>query len=104
MKVLLNFGPPSAYDRLAALRERGDLAVEEVQQQARTTIESAQAELYVMAELERVDRQKEVVRARKRAAEMRAEEARQAELAASEARAAARAAAEARAAEAAIAA
>jgi hypothetical protein len=104
MKVLLNFGPPSAYDRLAALRERGDMEVEEVQQQARTTIEAAQAELYVMAELERVDRQKEVVRARKRAAEMRAEEARQAELAASEARAAARAAAEARAAEAAIAA
>ena len=75
MKVLLNFGPPSAYDRLAALRERGDLEVEEVQQQARTQIEAAQAELYVMAELERVDRQKEVVRARKRAAEMRAEEA-----------------------------
>jgi hypothetical protein len=104
MKVLLNFGPPSAYDRLAALRERGDLAVEEVQQEARTTIESAQAELYVMAELERVDRQKEAVLARKRAAEARAEEARLAEVRAAEARAAARAAAEARAAEAAVAA
>ena len=104
MKVLLNFGPPSAYDRLAGLRERGDLAVEEVQQQARTTIEAAQAELYVMAELERVERQKDAVRARARAAQARAEEVRQAEAAAAEARVAARAAAEARAAEAAVAA
>ena len=35
VKLLLNFGPPSAYDELAALRDRGDVEVEELQKQSR---------------------------------------------------------------------
>ena len=54
MKVLSNFGPPSAYDRLTALRDGGNLDVEQVQQQARRELEAAQAELLVIAERERV--------------------------------------------------
>lgn len=68
MKVLLNFGPPSAYDRLTALRDRGDIAVEELQQEARREVEEAQTELLVMAERDRVERQKEALRARRRRA------------------------------------
>jgi hypothetical protein len=89
VKILLNFGPPSAYDRLTELRDRSDVAVEEVQQEARRTIEEANAELLVMAELERLERQKEAIQARRRAAEeRRAAEARRAEARAAEARAA----------------
>ena len=76
VKVLLNFGPPTAYDRLAALRERGDLAVEEIEQHSRTTVEQAKNELLIMAELERVERQKEAVLERHRVAEERLERAR----------------------------
>jgi hypothetical protein len=101
MKVLLNFGPRSTYDTLAEIRAEGDIAIEEMQQQARRTVEEVQQELYVMAEKERVDRQKEALEARRRAAQIRAEEARIADIRAAEARAAARAAVEARAAEAA---
>ena len=67
MKVLLNISPPTAYDRLAALRDRTDIDVEALQQEARRTVEQAQTELLVMAEQERVDRQKEAVKARRRA-------------------------------------
>jgi hypothetical protein len=67
MKVLLNVSPPTAYDRLAALRDRTDIDVEALQQEARRTVEQAQTELLVMAEQERVDRQKEAVKARRRA-------------------------------------
>jgi hypothetical protein len=67
MKLLLNFSPPSAYDRLAALRDRTDVDVEELQMDARKTVEQAQAELLVLAEKERVDRQKDAVLARRRA-------------------------------------
>jgi pyruvate-formate lyase len=89
VKILLNFGPPSAYDRLAELRDRSDVAIEEVQQEARRTVEEANAELLVMAELERLERQKEAIQARQRAAEeRRAAEARRAEARAAEARAA----------------
>jgi hypothetical protein len=101
MKVLLNFGPRSTYDTLAEIRAEGDIAIEEMQQQARRTVEEVQQELYVMAEKERVDRQKEALEARRRAAQIRAEEARIADIRAAAARAAARAAVEARAAEAA---
>src|ERR671921_2696808 len=59
MKVLLNFGPPSAYDKLTALRDSGDIDVEELQQDARREVEEAQAELLVMAERDRVERQKQ---------------------------------------------
>jgi hypothetical protein len=104
MKVLLNFGPRSTYDALADLRAEGDVAVEELQQQARREVQAAEQELYVLAEKERVERQRVVIEARRRAAALKAEEARIVELAASEARAAARAAVEARAAEAAMAA
>src|SRR4029453_11042660 len=55
MKVLLNFGPPSAYDKLSALRDSGDVDVEELQQGARREVEEAQAELLVMAEKDRVE-------------------------------------------------
>jgi hypothetical protein len=67
MKLLLNFSPPTAYDRLAALRDRTDIDVEELQMDARRQVERAQAELLVMAEQERVDRQKDGVRARREA-------------------------------------
>lgn len=67
MKLLLNFSPPTAYDRLAALRDRGDLDAEEIKLQARRTVEEAEAELLVLAEKERVDRQRDQVLARRRA-------------------------------------
>ena len=72
MKVLLNFGPPSAYDRLTALRDRGDVEIEELQQEARREVEEAQTELLVMAERDRVERQKEALRARRRRAVVQA--------------------------------
>lgn len=68
VKLLLNFGPPSAYDELAALRDRGDVEVEELQKRSRLEIAEAQEELLVMAEKERLDRQKEAVLARRRSA------------------------------------
>jgi Domain of unknown function (DUF4407) len=68
MKLLLNFSPPSAYDRLAALRDAGDVEIEELAQESRKTVAIAKEELLVMAEKERVDRQKEAILARRRAA------------------------------------
>jgi Domain of unknown function (DUF4407) len=67
MKLMLNFSPPTAYDRLAALRDRADLDGEEIKMQARRTVEEAEAELLVLAEKERVDRQRDQVLARRRA-------------------------------------
>jgi hypothetical protein len=67
MKMLLNFGPRSTYDRLTDLRDDGDLEVEQLQQSARIEVEQAVQELLVLAEKERVDRQKEQVLARSRA-------------------------------------
>ena len=66
MKLLLNFSPPSTYDRLTAMRDSADLDVEGLQQQARRTVEQAEAELLVLAEKERVDRQRDAVLARRR--------------------------------------
>jgi hypothetical protein len=68
MKLLLNFAPPSAYDRLAALRDSGDVEIEELAQESRLTVAQAKEELLVLAERERVDRQKEAILARRRAA------------------------------------
>ena len=68
MKLLLNFSPPSAYDRLAALRDNGDVEIEELAQESRRTVAQAKEELLVMAERERIDRQKEAIVARRRAA------------------------------------
>ena len=68
MKLLLNFSPPTAYDRLAALRDSGDVEIEELAQESRKTVAIAKEELLVMAEKERVDRQKEALLARRRAA------------------------------------
>jgi hypothetical protein len=68
VKLLLNFGPPSAYDELAALRDRGDVEVEELQKQSRIEVAQAQEELLVMAEKERLDRQKAAILARRRTA------------------------------------
>ncbi|SFL37179.1 DUF4407 domain-containing protein [Geodermatophilus ruber] len=68
MKLLLNFGPPSAYDRLAALRDAGDVEIEELQQGSRLSVAQAREELLVMAERERIERQKEAVLARRRTA------------------------------------
>ncbi len=67
MKMLLNVGPRSTYDRLSDLRDDGDLEIEQLQQSARLEVEQAQQELLVLAEKERVDRQKEQVLARRRA-------------------------------------
>jgi hypothetical protein len=68
MKLLLNFSPPTAYDRLAALRDTGDVEIEELAQESRKTVARAKEELLVMAERERIDRQKEALLARRRAA------------------------------------
>ncbi|MET0763337.1 MAG: DUF4407 domain-containing protein [Blastococcus sp.] len=68
MKLLLNFSPPTAYDRLAALRDSGDVEIEELAQESRRTVAVAKEELLVLAERERVDRQKEAILARRRAA------------------------------------
>jgi hypothetical protein len=68
MKLLLNFAPPSAYDRLAALRDSGDVEIEELAQESRLTVAQAKEELLVLAERERVDRQKEAILSRRRAA------------------------------------
>jgi len=68
MKLLLNFSPPTAYDRLAALRDDGDVQIEEMAQESRKSVAQAKEELLVMAEKERVDRQKEAILTRRRAA------------------------------------
>jgi hypothetical protein len=68
MKLLLNFGPPSAYDKLAALRDSGDVEIEEMQQQSRRAVAEAKEELLVMAERDRIERQKEQLLARRRPA------------------------------------
>ena len=68
MKLLLNFGPPSAYDKLAALRDAGDVDIEELQQGSRREVAQAKEELLVLAEKERLERQKEAILARRRAA------------------------------------
>jgi Domain of unknown function (DUF4407) len=68
MKLLLNFSPPTAYDRLAALRDSGDVEIEEMAQESRKSVAQAKEELLVMAEKERVDRQKEAILTRRRAA------------------------------------
>jgi hypothetical protein len=87
MKLLLNFGPPSAYDELAALRDSGDVRIEELQKESRLTVAAAREEMLVMAEKERIDRQKAAIVSRREAAEAavraeRAAAARAAELAA----------------------
>src|SRR3954454_17767768 len=84
MKVLLNFGPPTAYDRLTALRDRGDVAIEELQQSARWEVEEAQVELLVFAEKQRLARQREALLVRERAALARAAARAEAEAAAEE--------------------
>jgi hypothetical protein len=68
MKLLLNFSPPTAYDRLAELRDTGDVEIEELAQESRKTVARAKEELLVMAERERIDRQKEALLARRRGA------------------------------------
>jgi hypothetical protein len=67
MKLMLNFSPPTAYDRLAALRDDGDVEIEELAQESRKTVAKAKEALLVMAEKERIDRQKEALLARRRA-------------------------------------
>jgi hypothetical protein len=67
MKTLLNFSPATAYDKLAELRDDGDISVETMQQQTRREVERQQQELLILAEKERLDRQKEAVLARRRA-------------------------------------
>src|SRR5215218_2826199 len=68
MKLLLNFSPPTAYDRLAALRDTGDVDIEELQQGSRREVAQAKEELLVLAEKERLERQKEAILARRRTA------------------------------------
>ncbi|WNV74140.1 DUF4407 domain-containing protein [Geodermatophilus sp. DSM 44513] len=69
MKLLLNFGPRSAYDELAALRDSGDVEIEAMQRDSRLAVAAAREELLVMAERERIDRQKSAILARREAAE-----------------------------------
>src|SRR3954453_20737222 len=67
MKIMLNFSPATAYDKLAALRDDSDVEIESLQQESRRTVEQAEQELLVMAETERGDRRKEAVEERRRA-------------------------------------
>src|SRR3954465_5219576 len=67
MKTLLNFSPATAYDKLAEIRDDGDISVETMQQQPRREGEGPQQELLTLAEKERVARQKKAVLARRRA-------------------------------------
>ncbi len=66
MKLLLNFGPPSAYDKLGALRDSGDAEIEELQKESRLTVAAAREDTLVMAEQERIDQQKAAIVARPR--------------------------------------
>ena len=50
MKLLSSFSPPTAYDRLAALRDSGDVEIEEMAQESRKSVALAKEELLVMAE------------------------------------------------------
>jgi hypothetical protein len=75
MKLLLTFGPPTAYDRLASIRDAGDVEIEEMQRESRREVAAAQEELLVFAEKERLDRQREAILARRRAAITLAREA-----------------------------
>jgi Domain of unknown function (DUF4407) len=84
MKLLLNFGPPSAYDKLTALRDSGDVEIEEMQAESRLTVAAAREEMLVMAERERIDRQKQAIVARREAAEAAARAERAAAAAAAE--------------------
>jgi hypothetical protein len=84
MKLLLNFGPPSAYDKLAALRDSGDVEIEELQKESRLTVAAAREEMLVMAERERIDRQKQAIVARREAAEAAARAEREAAVRAAE--------------------
>ena len=84
MKLLLNFGPPSAYDKLTALRDSGDVEIEEMQAESRLTVAAAREEMLVMAERERIDRQKQAIVARREAAEAAAAAERAAAVAAAE--------------------
>ncbi|RFU21183.1 DUF4407 domain-containing protein [Geodermatophilus marinus] len=68
MKLLLNFGPPSTYDRLAALRDSGDVEIEELQKESRLEVARANEELLVLAEKDRIERRKEAILARRRPA------------------------------------
>src|SRR3954470_8693410 len=67
MKTLLNFSPSTAYDKLAEIRDDGDISVETMQQQARREVERAQTELLVLAETERGARKRGAGPARPRA-------------------------------------
>ncbi|SDX57038.1 protein of unknown function [Geodermatophilus africanus] len=89
MKLLLNFGPPSAYDKLAALRDSGDVEIEELQKESRLTVAAAREEMLVMAEKERIDRQKAAIVARRETAEAAARAERAAAVRAAERAAAA---------------
>ena len=84
MKLLLNFGPPSAYDKLTALRDSDDVEIEEMQAESRLTVAAAREEMLVMAERERIDRQKQAIVARREVAEAAAAAERAAAVAAAE--------------------
>jgi hypothetical protein len=68
MKVLLNFGPKSVYEELSEIRDSGDLDIEKMQQDTRREVEEAQNELLIMAERDRIERQKQALLARRRRA------------------------------------
>jgi len=57
MKVMLNFSEPTAYDRLAELRDEEDVAAEEIRRNGRQRAQQARADLIVAAETDRMARE-----------------------------------------------
>jgi len=57
MKVMLNFAEPTAYDRLAELRDEEDVDAEEIRRNGRQRAQQARADLVVAAETDRMARE-----------------------------------------------
>jgi hypothetical protein len=57
MKVLLNFAEPTAYDRLAQLRDEEDVDAEQIRRNGRQRAQQARADLVVAAETDRMARE-----------------------------------------------
>lgn len=57
MKVMLNFSPPTAYDRMVTLREDEEVAAEEIRREGRRRAQQARADLVVAAETDRMARE-----------------------------------------------
>ncbi|GAB3358445.1 DUF4407 domain-containing protein [Modestobacter lapidis] len=57
MKVMLNFSPPTGYDRMVTLREDEEVEAEEIRREGRRRAQQARADLVVAAETDRMARE-----------------------------------------------